>query len=422
MGGIMSGVRGGLGNRASNPERIRFAQEVLSGKKSAVEIEQHVRQHAFKRALTFVINNSCNLSCRHCYLQVESLTAASLRGEEWERVFTSALQQNLDLVCLSGKEIFLGHAGADAMARLTRLKKKVGVGTRLGAITNGTLLHNHRSTVEQADLDYLDFSFDGCMEAHDKLRGKGAFSLAAANANWASATLNGRLFAGLTVQRENFRMMREAITEISALGIQTIGCGFYQRVPYSDESLALSDSELDVFFQSLHELGDILLRKSVTLLIDLHATSVDASLAFMRSRWFAPDRFLADARGEIFNEYLLPNGLRLQFSFAPYPTTIFKSARITPEGNYLAAEDTLDTRFYRIRTLGNVRDFGYDLGRLHEHASCHPRVSRIFAEYQDNVLPKFQEAFAIHTMLAKPFLPVLPSYVTHHRHQNTLVA
>lgn len=401
MGAIMSGVRGGLGNRVTNLAQIRFVQKILNGDITAVEIEQNVRQQDHARTLTFVINNSCNLSCRHCYLQVESLTTTILRSEEWTRVFTSALQQNPDLICLSGKEIFLGQTGVDALNSLSQLKKKFSAGTRIGAITNGTLLHKHRSMVEQVDLDYLDISFDGGSEAHDALRGAGSFAAAAKNAAWTSQIFGNRLFAGLTVQRANFRAMANAITEITGLGIQTIGCGFYQRVPYSDETLALTDSELDEFFESLATLADVNLKQPTTLLFDLNVATFEASIAFMRSRWFAPEQFLTDERGEIFNEYLLPNGLRLQFSFAPYPTTIFKTARITPEGNYLAAEDTLDTRFYRVRTLGNVRDFDYDLGRLHEHASQQPRVKRIFSDYSEYVLPRFQEAFAIHTMLSK---------------------
>lgn len=401
MPGIMSGVRGGLKGRSTNRKLVEFTTAVLSGEKTSAEIEHFVRQHVFDRTLTFVINNSCNLSCRHCYLQVESLTSQALRVDEWDKVFESALRQNPDLVCLSGKEIFLGNMGADSLAMLTGKKKVLGVHSRIGAITNGTLMHRHRAIVEQADLDYLDISFDGGNEAHDVLRGKGSFAAAARNATWAARTLGNRLFAGLTVQRANFQAMREAVAEITALGIQTIGCGFYQRVPYSDESLALTEAELDQFFESLGELGSVELPQPTTLLFDLHTATVDASLAFMRSHWFAPDQFLTDDRGEVFNEYRLPNGLRLQFSFAPYPMAIFKSARITPEGNYLAAEDTLDTRFYRVRTLGNVRDFDYDIGRLHGHARNQPRLKRIFADYSENVLPLFQEAFAIHAMLSR---------------------
>ena len=414
---IMSGIGGGLKGRRTNPEIVKFTIAVLSGEKTHKEIEEYVRQHTFDRRITFVINNSCNLSCRHCYLQVESLTAQALDAQEWDKVFRSALRQNPDLVCLCGKEIFLGNAGADALVRLTELKRSLAVDTRIGAITNGTLLHRHQAFVEQADLDYLDISFDGGKEAHDKLRGEGSFAKASVNAKWAVATLGRRLFAGLTVQRENFQSMRAAVTEITGLGIQTIGCGFYQKVPYSDESLALSDAEFDQFFQSLGDLADIQLHQPTTLLFDIYSTSLGVCLAFMRSRWFAPDRFLTDERGEVFNEHLLPNGLRLQFSFIPYPMTIFKSARITPEGNYLAAEDTLDTRFYPDRTLGNVRDFDFDLDRLHEHARNHPRVSRIFADHSENILPQIQEAFAIHTMLARSPKQVSIPAVSHERTQ-----
>lgn len=401
MATIMSGVRGGLDGRGAEATLADFTLSLLNGGVNRDAMERFIRQHAFCRTLTFVVNNSCNLACRHCYLQVEALTSQALGREEWQRVFSSALRQHPDLICLSGKEIFLGNAGAEALGFLTARKNETGAKTRLGAITNGILLDRHRSTVEHADLDYLDISFDGGTKAHDALRGQGSFAAAAKNAMWAGRSLPRRLFASLTVQRSNFRAMRDAITEITALGIETIGCGFYHKLPYSDETLALQECELGEFFQSLHMLGSLELERPVTLLFDLQSGAMDATLAFMRSDWFDPAEFFTDMRGEVFNEFVLPNGLRLQFSFTPFPMTVFKSVRITPEGNYLAAEDTVDTRFYRLRSLGNVRDFGYDLGCLHEHAIHHPRVKRIFADYFENTLPQFQEAFAVHSLLSR---------------------
>src|SRR5881296_2040019 len=113
MPSIMSGVRGGLIGRQTSGYRLEFCRELLSGHLSRAEVEAELRTESHRKTITFVINNACNLACRHCYLQVDQLTAPELTREERGKLLDSAMDQNPDLICLSGKEIFLGNQGED---------------------------------------------------------------------------------------------------------------------------------------------------------------------------------------------------------------------------------------------------------------------------------------------------------------------
>lgn len=396
MPSIMSGIRGGLTGRDTSGKRLEFCHDLLSGRLSKSEIETELRAESERKAITFVINNSCNLACRHCYLQVDELTAPELTRDERERFLDSALNQNPDLICLSGKEIFLGNRGIEILSYLSAEKRARGSTVRIGAITNGTLIHRHRQAILDAGLDYLDISVDGLEADHDYNRGKGAFAAMKPNLIWAAEHLGSRLFVNMTLQKRNFRKAHEAIASFHAMGVQNVGCGFYQALPYTDSSLRLSQADHSEFFETLRKLESIHLEKPLTVLLDLDVVTIDATLAFMRSEWFSPDDICVDERGELYSEFVLANGIRLQIRFAPFPLMIFKSVRITPEGNYLAVEDTVNAKLYAERTLANVRDFGFDLSRVHAHARRSPRLNAMLNEYFDQILPALQEAYAGH--------------------------
>ena len=396
MPSIMSGVRGGLSGRETSGQRLEFCRDLLSGRLSRSEIEAELRTECDAKAITFVINNSCNLACRHCYLQVDELTAPELTREERERMMDSALDQDPDLICLSGKEIFLGNRGVEILSYLSAAKTTRGSAVRIGAITNGTLIQRHRQAILDAGLDYLDISVDGLESDHDYNRGKGAFTAMRPNLIWAAERLGKRLFVNMTLQKRNFRNISEAIASFHGMGVQNVGCGFYQTLPYTDAAFGLSDADHNEIFESLRKLESIHLRKPLTVLLDLDIVTIDATLAFMRSEWFSPDNICVDGRGELYSEFILSNGLRLQIRFAPFPLMIFKSVRITPEGNYLAVEDTVNARLYAERALANVRDFNFDLSRVHAHAKRSSRLNAMLHQYFERILPALQDVYLSH--------------------------
>jgi len=389
----MAGSRGGVIRRTQEARQSNFIENLLTGHVSVNDLHQQFAAESCPKSVTLVVNNSCNLSCGHCYLQVKELTASALTETEWKSLIDSVANIDPELVCLSGKEVFLGNRGARLLSYLREAKERTDASYRIGLITNGTLVHKHKESILQAQPNYFDISLDGIEADHDAVRGQGAFAQALPNVEWAAQTFDENFFVTLTVQKQNVDRLREAVQFLNQRGLQNIVCGFYLPLSYTTPHLALSDSDVDKVLDQLSDLGDVPLEGPLNILFDLDITNLQSLKAFLRSKWFSLEDVQQDSNGEYFIEHWLNNNLRLEFRFAPFPTGIWKSMRITPEGNYLAAEDTIDTTKYAERAIGNVRDFNYDFSALHAHALASDRFREIVQEYYDEVLPELQAAF-----------------------------
>ncbi len=109
--------------------------------------------------VTLTVNNSCNLSCDHCYLQYNGVKS-SLSKEHARKVLES------DFRCLAivGKEPTLNPEIVDY---IVGENSKIGRNTSI--ITNGILLPN-LSQKTLSSLDYIDVSFDGGPNTYSQRR------------------------------------------------------------------------------------------------------------------------------------------------------------------------------------------------------------------------------------------------------------
>jgi len=387
MPATMAGSRGGTIGRTASSEWPEFIKRLLDGEVLFEELYERLLASTFPQNVTLVINNSCNLHCRHCYLQVKELTAPQLREEEWKLLIDSIASSGPELVCLSGKEIFLGDMGARLLSYLRETKDREGAPCRFGLITNGTYVQKFRTVIARAQPSYFDISLDGIEGDHEAIRGKGTFAQTLPNIEWGAKALGSRFFVNLTLQKQNYRRLVKAVEFLEQCGVQNISCGFYRPLPYTDSRLALTDDDVEFVLETLSDLESIALQHPLTVLLDLDVINLQPLKAFLGSRWFNFEDIRQDRNGECFVEHWLGNGVRLEARLAPYPTGVWRSVRITPEGNYLAAEDTINTLHYRERAIGNVRDFEYDFPRLHRHALDSQRFREILLDYYQSDLP-----------------------------------
>jgi hypothetical protein len=265
---------------------------------------------------------------------------------------------------------------------------------RLGAVTNGTRLHLHPNAFLDEGFSYLDISMDGMRETHDAVRGQGSFDRTVSNVRWLAPRFGDRLFSLVTLMAENFHKIPEIVAGMSGLGFRQMGFGFYLPQKYTDSSLTLGASGADRIFESLYELATLSVSRPITVQVDLDVIVLEQILAFLKSDWFDPSTLKADRMGELYNEYRFDNGVTLQFRMIPYPTGIWKASRLNPDGNYLAAEDTIDAKSYAKHCIANIRDFDFDIEAMNRFAMDSPRVKAILDHYLDAVLPKLIEAAA----------------------------
>ena len=226
MPAIIAGLRGGVTEDPSATKWADFSRDLLGGRVARSGLEDFVKRGGLPRFLSMVVNDTCNLKCRHCYLQMDRSSTPFLSVQEWERVVDSLCGSEVRMVCLSGKEVFFGKAGPRVLAMLQQARRENRGFFRLGAITNGTLLQAHRNAFEGDAMSYLDISMDGMREAHDAVRGQGAFDRTAANVRWLAPMLKDRLFCMTTLLSENADQVPGIVSAMSGLGFHGMGFGF----------------------------------------------------------------------------------------------------------------------------------------------------------------------------------------------------
>ncbi len=400
MAAIIAGLRGGVTEDTSATKWADFSRDLLAGRVQQPALAYFLESGGLPRFLSMVVNDTCNLKCRHCYLQTEQNGTPFLTTAEWERVVDALCASDVRMVCLSGKEVFFGKAGPQVLDLLQKVRNENRGFFRLGAITNGTMLHAHRNALVHGGMSYLDISMDGMREAHDAVRGAGAFDRTASNVAWLAPVLQERLFCMTTLLAENVHQIPEIVSGMSRLGFHGMGFGFYLPQKYTDGALVLESRESTRIFGYLHALESIPIAQPITVLIDLDIITLDQMLAFLRSEWFEPETLKVDRMGELYNEYCFPNGVTLRFRVTPYPTGIWKASRLNPDGSYLAAEDTVNAKAYGERAIANIRDFDFDFEAMNRFAMNSPRVREILDDYSVNIMPRIVEAAAPRMSLA----------------------
>lgn len=384
----ITGTAGGRNGSAPNDSRLSFYQALLAGAIDYPQLDKYVRADATPVNVSMVVNNACNFACRHCYLQVPSLSDRILKEEEWIQIFHSSLESDAKMLSLNGKEVFLGAQGPRLLKILADLRRELAPEKRIGVITNGTLILPHRGLIEEADLTFFDISIDGLPEDHDAVRGKGAFERVKANLQWAVTTLGENAFVSLTAQKQNLARFNEAVLHLNRLGVQNVGVSFFHPAAYNDSRLKLSAEDHDDLFTRLHELAEADHERPLTVFVEVDTLSPQALLAFLKSDWFDVRRIEMDRSRVPWIDYAFQNGLRIQFKFFPIPWAGYHSVRITPEGNVFAVDDIFDTQLYPQRILTTARSHNCDLGAMMRTAQQSPRVTELLTHYHDTLLPE----------------------------------
>ena len=373
----MAGSKGGFIGPLRKADAY-LMNRMLSGRLRPAELEEALRDRS-RPSIGLVVNNSCNLSCSHCYLQVERLLGKPLGLEEWRRFSRSAMRSGAALLSVCGKEPLLGRRGVELLEALTQVRDQVDADTRVGLITNGTLMDRHRSALSSIRPDFLDVSIEGLHALNDQVRGPDSFQRVLPNIGWAASAFDRNFFLALTIQRLNYRHVESTASYFRRRGVRKLFLSFYQAQSCSDNMLSMTRRQVEETFDALAWTNRLSPGRPFEVYVDLGFAEPEWMQAFLASRWFAPESMEVDATGMYFLRYRWRNGVTLYFRFSFFPLAFWHTARVTPEGLYLGAEDTMDTSRYEEAAVANVRDFDCDFSRLQAHAL----QSRRFRETMD---------------------------------------
>lgn len=167
----------GLAERDLQPEEVEFAEEALS--QGILEWQDAFRPRSPQagaaprpslRYLELQLTDACNLRCRHCYV-------GDSRGQELPLKRVEQLLAELEE--MQGLAVLLSGGEPLLYRDFWRLNERLGTyDLRTVLLTNGTLIG--QETARQLQVDAVQVSLDGLEEAHDFLRGTGAFRRACA--------------------------------------------------------------------------------------------------------------------------------------------------------------------------------------------------------------------------------------------------
>ena len=339
---------------------------IMAGSLGGVFPAAHARSLSI---LSLLINNSCNLTCRHCYLEAPK-SGQYLKHDEWMQFLTSVFADlRPEIICFAGKEAFHTRESVRVLLDAVRLRNKLQTSTRrshIGVITNGTLLHHYRHELLEVSPDHWDVSLDGLPTIHDEIRGKGAFAQLEPNLEWLVENFSDRIWITHTVMEPNIdRLLRFVAFYHKAYGLRNFSLGFYRPTSYTDNSLELTAQHYYQFVQTLPKLAEIELDSPVRLTFEFDSAQMDMIDLLTANGWADPVDDIAAV------SHPFDNGLTLSVRTIRIPVGLWRSARVTADGFYVAAEDTIYAQEFARRAVANVRDFEFDAVRLYQAGVRH---------------------------------------------------
>jgi len=389
MSVTLAGSMGGVKKINEIGENTKFLINLLNSTSPKQLEEQWFNLMKEITVVSIATNNACNLKCKHCYLNTP-LYDKPLSKDEWTKFLNSIQEIKPILITVSGKEFTIDPNKNFFLKSFQKLRNDEII-TKFGFITNGILLHQMKDILLETSPDYVDISIDGINQTHDLIRGDDAFNKAFPNAIWCSQNFENLTFVNITIQKYNYDQLIDIFKTLIENDITNVAANFYKPLPYTDPNLTLSSEQINHVFSLLKEVKNLKSHKQFTFLLDLDHIYLPPILHFIKSDWFNPSKLKEDDNKSTVMIYEFPNNTKIIFRLNLAPIGISR-IRITPDGFILAADDSVNTLNYKNNFIANMRDFNYNLRKLHEFAMNSKRLKQIFNDFINNELPLIKNA------------------------------
>ncbi len=308
--------------------------------------------------ISFFVNNTCNLKCRHCYVGY-SKTTQSLSLQEWTSVFDDLISLGARTFGNVGKEPLLNWDKTKSILKYMKLKKKKHTDLRFGFVTNGILLDDMKiAELDEIMPDYIDISIDGNQKTHGFIRGEGTYQALMTNLHKLSryASLSERIFFSFTLNRMNASSVAEVIRSIYEIGFTNLLISPYVTIDTNDMLYISDDKIIDTINRLLEgDLIDFSEYENLNIYIKNDFTTTKPLMERMADIGIIKkDELMVDDYGVIFNKYNFGNNT-IYFNYMPVDNSLKTAIRISHDG-YVG--NCLDMFYddYPVRAVGNVRD------------------------------------------------------------------
>jgi len=297
--------------------------------------------------ITYIVTSRCQLKCSMCSIWKKPL-ADELRLDEIERFFSQAHQ--FSWVNLSGGEIFLRN---DLLAIIRTIAAHCKNLYLLDFPTNGfataTIAEKIQEIIAIKTIPkiFVTVSIDGPQETHDTIRGvPGSWEKAVATFEGLRKLRNSRfqVFFGFTLQPANMKLFDATFDtinkKIGGLHHNDFHINVVQHSShYYCNDKVLKQEEDQALWQALHRI------------MQLRKTSLLNPVAFLEQRYQRlAQRYLATHRSPLSCQALCSSCF-MDPCGTVYPCSIYN------------------------QSIGNIRDFDYNLGKLWK-AECRIRIRK----------------------------------------------
>jgi MoaA/NifB/PqqE/SkfB family radical SAM enzyme len=244
----------------------------------------------------FHILTSCNLSCRHCYINPEQHGTRSLSLDtivSWLKQFSGKTRQ--------ANVIFLGGEPTlhPSLSEAVKAARTMGYAS-ITIDTNGYLFNDILSKLTPDEVDFFSFSLDGATrETNDRIRGNGSYDTCLTGIrNAVDKGFHTSLI--YTVSRDNLHEVNQLPRLLKDLGIQRF---FFQVIGIRGKSAQPNPPEPDSknlqlapneWLEAIPPVADAIARLGIT---------VSYPKVFLR-----PEEPFACAGIEAENYFIFPNG------------------------------------------------------------------------------------------------------------------
>lgn len=272
--------------------------------------------------VALTVNNSCNLSCPHCYLQYAGIDKLIAPGD-----VDILIKQDFKHLAIVGMEPFLNPISA---ARTCWIAEQASShGKSVSVITNGMGL-NHLSREQIGLFDFFDISFDGGPNSYQLFRGASYDRLERNLLD--AANLGANLNAIHVLYQENLEHIEDMISIEGQIPLN--------RVMFSPYMISKNDGT-----NGVNELG---------LFEILRALSKEQSFLNDDKSFFIIDQYHLDSLG-LDKEYVLSEilslDIRSKIHFVPHSPLQVGTIRATYDGLLLSPSDALNPAEYKSRGI-----------------------------------------------------------------------
>jgi MoaA/NifB/PqqE/SkfB family radical SAM enzyme len=306
--------------------------------------------------VSYFINNTCNLKCRHCYVGYRYVDDA-LSVAEWKTVFDELIELGARTFGNVGKEPLLTWLETKQLLLYYTDKRRLLPDLRFGFVTNGVLLNESIiSELEAIMPNYIDISLDGNKQTHNMIRGYGSYEALMNKLSLISqSTILDKVFISFTLNKLNGNSLNEVIETSYNLGIKNILLSPYITLNNRDGLFITNDEILQIARRLLDgKLIDFSQYQGLSIYFkNDFIASRDLMETMALSGIINTQALRLDEYHVIYNHYAY-NGANVYFNYLPWNTSFVHEVRISHDG-YAGNCVAMLYDNYRDKTIGNVR-------------------------------------------------------------------